>query len=129
MIRKYLIPILAIVGVAFGVTTVLNGNKVVPPASPVADPSQAPYAVFVAGSGIVEASSENIAIGTEIPGIVSKIFVEIGSRVRAGDPLFTIDDRAARAELAQREAGVQVAEAALVQATNQLALAESLTDP
>jgi len=128
MIRKYVIPLLAVVGVGFGVTTVINGNKVVPPALPVADPSQAPYTTFVAGSGIVEASTENIAIGTEIAGVVSKIHVEIGSRVKAGDPLFTIDDRAARAELAQRQAGVQVAEASLAQATNQLALAESLTD-
>jgi HlyD family secretion protein len=128
MIRRYVIPILALAGVGFGVATVLNGNKVVPPALPVADPSQAPYATFVAGSGIVEASTENIAIGTEIAGVVSKIHVEIGSRVNAGDPLFTIDDRAARAELAQRQAGVQVAVATVAQATNQLALAESLTD-
>jgi len=128
MIRKYLIPLLAVVSVGFGVATVINGNKVVPPALPVAAPSQAPYTTFVAGSGIVEASTENIAIGTEIAGVVSKSYPEIGSRVKAGDPLFTIDDRAARAELAQRQAGVQVAEASVAQATNQLALAESLTD-
>jgi len=128
MIRKYIIPILAVVGLGFGIATVVQGNKVNPPALPVADPSKAPYQTSVAGSGIVEASTENIAIGTDIAGLVSKIYVQIGSRVKAGDPLFTIDDRATRAQLAQQQAALQVADATVNQATNQLALAESLTD-
>ena len=128
MIRKYLIPILAVAGIGFGAVTVVRGNKVTPPALPVAEPAKAPYQTFVAGSGIVEASTENIAIGTDIAGLVSKIYVQIGSRVKAGDPLFTIDDRATRAQLAQQQAALQVAEATVLQASNQLALAESLTD-
>ena len=128
MIRKYLIPILAVAGIAFGVVTVVKGNKTNPPAPPVAAPAKAPYQTFVAGSGIVEASTENIAIGTEIAGLVSKIYVQIGSHVKAGDPLFMIDDRAARAQVAQQQAAVQVAKATLDQATNQLALATALTD-
>ena len=128
MIRKYLIPILAAAGIGFGIATVVKGNKVNPPAPPVAEPAKTPYQTFVAGSGIVEASTENIAIGTEIAGLVSKIYVQIGSHVKAGDPLFTIDDRATRAQLAQQEAAVQVAETTLDQASNQLALATALTD-
>ena len=128
MIRKYLIPILAVAGIGFGIVTVVRGNKVTPPAPPVAEPSKAPYRTFVAGSGIVEASTENIAIGTDIAGLVSKIYIQIGSHIKAGDPLFTIDDRTTRAQVAQQQAAVQVAEATLTQAENQLALAESLTD-
>ena len=128
MIRKYVIPILALAGIGFGIMTVVRGNKVNPPAPPVAEPSISPYQTFVAGSGIVEASTENIAIGTDIAGLVAKIYVQIGSRVKTGDPLFTIDDRATRAQLAQQQAAVQVAEATLQQATNQLALAENLSD-
>ena len=128
MLRKYLIPILAAAGIGFGIATVIKGNKADPPALPVADPPKAPYQAFVAGSGIVEAGTENIAIGTEVAGLVSKIFVQIGSHVKAGDPLFTIDDRATRAQLAQQQAAVQVAEATVNQVTNQLALAEALTD-
>lgn len=128
MIRKYLIPILALAGIGFGVATVVNGNKVLPPAAPVAEPSKAPYQTFVAGSGIVESSTENIAIGTEVPGLVSKIYVHIGSRVKAGDQLFTIDDRATRAELAQKQAALQVAEATVEQATNQFAIVQALAD-
>jgi RND family efflux transporter MFP subunit len=128
MIRKYLIPVLALAGIGFGVVTVVNGNKVLPPAAPVAEPSKAPYQTFVAGSGIVESSTENIAIGTEVAGLVSKIYVHIGSHVKAGDPLFTIDDRATRAELAQKQAALQVAEATVEQATNQFAIVQALAD-
>jgi len=134
MIRKYLIPILAVAGIGFGIVMVARGNKTNPPAPPVAQPSQSPYPTFVAGEGTVEASSgnlatsENIAIGTQVAGLVSKIYVQVGSRVKAGDLLFTIDDRATLAQLAQQQAAVQVAEATLEQATNQFALAEDLTD-
>src|SRR5215469_13247137 len=119
MIRKYIIPILAVAGIGFGIVTVVRGNKVNPPAPAVAEPSKAPYDTFVAGSGIVEASTENIAIGTELAGLVSKIYVQIGSRVKAGEPLFTIDDRATRAQLTTRLASVQVAKAQLADSKNQ----------
>jgi RND family efflux transporter MFP subunit len=128
MIRKFVLPVLAVVGLGVAIFTVVSGSKATIPAPPVADPAQSPYRAFVAGSGIVEASTENIAIGTQLPGIVSKIYVQIGSQVKAGDPLFTIDDRAQRAELATRSASVQVAEAQVGDSRNQLALAESITD-
>ena len=128
MIRKYVLPGLAVAGLGVAIFTVVAGSKAIVPARPVADPAQSPYRAFVAGSGIVEASTENIAIGTELSGVVSKIYVQIGSRVKTGDPLFTIDDRARRAELATRKASVQVAEAQLADSQNQLALAESITD-
>jgi RND family efflux transporter MFP subunit len=128
MIRKFVLPGLAVVGLGVAIFTVIAGSKATVPAPAVADPAQPPYRAFVAGSGIVEASTENIAVGTQLPGIVSQIFVQVGSRVKTGDPLFTIDDRAQRAELATRRASVQVAEAQLADSKNQLALAESITD-
>ena len=78
--------------------------------------------------GLVETSTENIAVGTEIGGVVTNIYVEIGSQVKAGDPLFSIDSRATRAELATRQAAVQVAEAELAEAEYQLELGQRLTD-
>jgi RND family efflux transporter MFP subunit len=107
---------------------VVSGSKATVPAPAVADPSPSPYKTFVAGSGIIEASSENIAIGTDIGGVVTKIYVKIGSQVKAHDPLFTIDDRTAQAALIQRQAAVTVAEAGLTQATNQLMLVQNLSD-
>ena len=111
MVRKILLPILAIVGVMFAVYTVVAGNRQTPPAKPVAQPSQANYDSYVAGAGIVEASTENIAIGTLVPGVVTEIGVKVGDSVKAGQPLFRIDDRDLRAELVVRQAAVKSAEA------------------
>jgi RND family efflux transporter MFP subunit len=126
MFRKFIIPLLALAGVIFAVFTVIRGGKTRPPVPPVSDAPRSPYQRFVAGSGIVESSTENISIGTPIAGIVSEIFVQIGRNVKTGDPLFTIDDRALRAELATRRAAVQVAEAQLADASYDLTLAGGL---
>jgi multidrug resistance efflux pump len=48
--------------------------------------------------------------------------------VKTGDPLFSVDSRATRAEVATRQAAVQVAEAALAEAKYQLDLGKRLTD-
>lgn len=111
MIRKYFLPALSLAGVLLGVYVAIQGAHVIPPAQPVADPAQSPYSAFVAGSGIIEASTENIAIGTNVGGIVSRVFVQVGSDVKAGAPLFLIDDRAQLAEVTLRDAAVKVAEA------------------
>ena len=128
MFRKYLLPAIAFAGILLAILVASRANKTLPPATPVAAAPQPPYRAFVAGSGIIEANTENIAIGTHIAGIVSKIYVQIGSQVKAGDPLFTIDDRAQRALLATKAAGVKVAEAQLAHANYELGLGEGLTE-
>ena len=127
MFRKYIIPLVALAGVAFAVFSVVRGDKKPPSVPPVSEAPHSPDHASVAGSGIVEASTENISIGTQIAGIVAKIFVQIGSNVKAGDPLFKIDDRSLLAELNIRRATVQVAEAQLADAQYELALAKSLS--
>lgn len=154
MLRRYFLPLLAVVGVAFAIWTVVTGSRPIPAAPPVVPPAQAPFASYVAGSGIIEASTQNIAVGTHVSGVVSEMFVKVGDSVKAGTPLFKLDDRALQAELAQRraslrmyqeqltkllrqprpeeipeyEANVKAAEASLGDARSQLAVAESLQD-
>lgn len=126
MFRKYVIPLIALAGVAFAIFTVFWSNKLPPSAPPVSEVPQSPYPTFVAGSGLVEASTENISLGTHVAGIVSKIFVQIGSNVKAGNPLFTIDDRVTRADINTRRATVRVAEVQLAEAKYDIALVEPL---
>lgn len=126
MFRKYIIPLIALAGIAFAVYTVVWGDKPPPSAPPVSEAPQSPYPAFVAGSGIVEASSENISIGTHVAGIVARIYVKIGSDVKAGDPLFTLDERATRADIATHQAAVQVTESQLAEAKYGLTLIEPL---
>jgi HlyD family secretion protein len=113
MIRKYIIPVLAITGIVFAILMLKVSGRPVPAAPPVAEPAQTPFHSSIAGAGIIEARSENIAIGTQVPGIVTEIYVKIGSIVKAGDPLFKIDDRSLQAELAVRKTLLNLAQARL----------------
>ena len=113
MIRKYVLTLLAVAGICLAAYTVIKGGQHPPPALPVANPAEAPFESYVAGAGLVESSTENIAIGTFIPGVVTRVYVKPGAEVKAGDPLFTVDDRAVRAEIAVREATLATARAQL----------------
>ena len=126
MIRKFLLPALALGGIILGIYVAVSGSKTVTPAAPVSEAAQSPYKSFVAGSGLIEASTENIAIGTTVPGIVSRIFVQHGGDVKAAQPLFTLDDRAQLAEVALRDAAVKVAEAQLADLKEALGFNEAL---
>ncbi len=126
MFRKYILTILALVGVGLGIVAALRSARTMVPTPMVSDAPTPPYQAFVAGAGLVEANTENIAIGTQLAGIVSQVYVKIGSPVAPGDPLFTIDDRAQRALVAQRQAAVLVAEPQVADAKYELKLAESL---
>ncbi|MCC6320484.1 MAG: biotin/lipoyl-binding protein [Phycisphaerales bacterium] len=113
MVIKYLLPVLAAAGVGLAVYTVATENKPRPVVPPVVEPAAAPFATYVAGAGLIEASTENISVGSPVGGIVREVRVKAGQRVNAGDPLFTIDDRTVRAELAYRKAALEVANSEL----------------
>jgi multidrug resistance efflux pump len=106
MIRKYLLPVLAIAGLAFAIWTTIQGAKTQPPARPVSDPPRSPFANKISGSGIVEASTRNISIGSHVSGIVARVFVTVGQRVKQGDPLFVLDNRKQQADLVVKEAAL-----------------------
>ena len=129
MVRKYMIPVLALVGILFALWMLRQGSKPVIHAEPVADPPHVEFANRISGTGIVEASSRNISIGAHLPGIVARVHVKVGERVKAGSPLFSIDDRARLADLAVREARVREAEANLQDLRAQLQIAEKVKDP
>lgn len=120
---RYGLPALAAVGLGFALFSVLTSPERTEAAPALAAPA-APYPHTVAGVGVVEPRSEEIAIGTNLPGIVSAVHVRAGDRVEAGAPLFTIDDRAARAERALAEAQVRSAEVSLADARDQAQRAE-----
>jgi multidrug efflux pump subunit AcrA (membrane-fusion protein) len=110
---KYGLPILALLGVLLAVYTVTAQNRPTPVQPPVAQPASAPFSANVPGAGLVEPSTEFIGVGTHAPGIVARVYVKAGEHVKAGDPLFSVDDRSLRAELATREAAVRASRASL----------------
>ena len=105
----------------------LNGQSPVTP--PPIDPSPKPYAVSVAASGIIEALSENVAIGVPEAGLVTKVHVKVWDSIREGQPLFTLDGRELQAELAVNEANAIVAEATLRRLEDQLTRLKGVNDP
>ncbi|MDD5321656.1 MAG: HlyD family efflux transporter periplasmic adaptor subunit [Methylococcales bacterium] len=132
---KYILPLLAVAGFLFAAYTVISGNKPVPVAKAVTEPASAPFKSFIAGAGIVEAQSQNIAIGTPLPEIVKTVAVKVGDQVKAGAPLFYLDDRDTRAilaikiaDLAKAKADVSVAKATFSDAKSLSDLAEAVTD-
>ena len=99
MNHRYALPLLAVIGLALAVSTVIQGNQTTPLVEPAVHSAKVPFASYVAGAGMIEASTENIAIGTPVSGIVTAIYVTWGDRVNAGEPLFKIDDRDLQGQL------------------------------
>lgn len=114
MFTKYVLPLLAIVGMAFAAVKVVEARKPMPPSTPLQSPPTRPSEYrSIAGAGLVEARMENIPIGAPAPGVVWEVFVKINQKVKKGDPLFRIDDRALQAELKVRQAMLDAAVAQL----------------
>ncbi len=118
MIRKYVVPLMAVLGVLLAVYTVRSENQTKPVAEPVAQPAVSPYPDSVAGSGIIEASTRNIEVGTPVAGVVQEVAIEAGDQVKAGDVLFRIDGRSQQAELEVRKAALEIAEQTLARLKN-----------
>jgi RND family efflux transporter MFP subunit len=114
-------------GVCIAIIAVLYDNRPVRMQSPPIPVPKVPYSSFIAGAGIVEASTGNIAIGTPVSGIVMGIFVKVGDHVKSGDPLFKIDDRDLQGQLMTGLAKIKEAEASLQKPKHLLDYAEDLT--
>ena len=110
------LPAAAVVGLLLATLVVFRSNTKKPASVPVAQPAEAPYASYIGGSGIIEASNQNISIGTSLPGIVKTVAVKVGDMAKAGRPLFQIDDRELRADLLVKQADLAKAEAAVQEA-------------
>jgi len=129
MIRKFLLPVLAAAGVIAAIVAVVLENRPSPQTGPVVPLPRPTFASYVAGGGVIEASSGNIAVGTPMPGIVTSIFVKWGDHVKAGDRIFALDDRDLQAQMPPALAREKESEARAEQARAQLRLAESVPDP
>jgi len=135
-LSQWIVPALAAVGLSAMLITVAAGDKTFPVAAPLAQPARPPFTDTVSGAGIVEASTQNIAVAAPLAGVISRVNVVAGQQVAQGAPLFTLDEKPLAAEIVSREASVQVAvarvtetEAQLAEANDQLAKVRSLSDP
>ena len=119
MVIKYVLPVVALGLLAFAIWSVAGARQEGPPAAPPLEPPRSPYEAPVAGSGIIEPRTEDIEVGSPLPGVVVEVFVEEDQKVRAGDKLFRLDDRQELAELSARTAVVTAAQAELTRLEQQ----------
>lgn len=114
-----------------------------------------PFSSYISGVGIAEASSENMSIGAPLNRIVDKVLVKVGEKVNKGEILFTLENRDLKAnvneqqiayntalaklkrleafprpeDLAESEASLKKAQAALELAKKQYDMVLALSDP
>lgn len=137
---RQILPAIALAGLVVAAFFIISGLPDRELTQPEREPPRAPAALAeqarVAGSGVVEPASELIQIGSALSGLISGLYVQPGDRVAPGQVLFTVDDRAARAQLqeaqaaiAQARAGIAEANSARRVAARQLALYRDVDDP
>ncbi|HKB00502.1 MAG TPA: efflux RND transporter periplasmic adaptor subunit [Methyloceanibacter sp.] len=107
--KKFGLPLLALVALIFAAASAWKWRSVYKSTPPPLPPPTAGFQRTVGAVGLVEASSENIAISTPVPGLAVKVYVKAGERVKAGQKLFSLDDRDLLAELEVRRAALEVA--------------------
>lgn len=128
MIRKYFFLLLALVGAIFGALTVYKSEQTFPVPPILFPPAASPYTHSIAGAGIIEASSQNISIGTPFNEIITKIHVIEGDWVKAGDPLFELDLRNFNALLETAKASLDLVLSDLADKKTQYSFYQRLKD-
>lgn len=133
--KKTILPLIAFGALTFGIISVVRSQPRHEFSVPPSPPPVSPYAHAVAAEGLVEASSENISIGTPLSDVVAEVPVVVGQFVKRGEPLFKLDDRQLQADLASRRAELSVAESQVkvdstlfADAKQQLDFADTLSD-
>jgi HlyD family secretion protein len=113
MLRKLAVPIVAGLMLLFAIYHVVKAQQSPVKSAPPVEPARSPFGRTLAASGVVEAKTENIAIGSHLPGIVNEVSAKVGQKLKAGDVMFKLDDRHLQAELKLRAANHAAAEAQL----------------
>lgn len=111
-------------------------NQPIVGGNPPVMPPEKPYKEAVAATGILEALSENVAIGVPIPTLVTDVFVKVNDSVKKDQPLLKLDDRDLLAEqittqsqIEVHRAQIAVSQAQLAKLETQLKRLNSVNDP
>ncbi len=109
------LPVVAAVAAAGAMLSISRSQPQVVSLSPAISPPVQPRVTnaslgFIGAAGLIEAKDQEIEIGSHTSGVVSKVLVKAGDRVKAGDPIFVLDERAAKGNLALRRAELAAAE-------------------
>ena len=119
---------LALAGVVAAVLLVRKMQQRPKDPGPFSPPARSLYEDKVAATGLIESSRENVKLASPKAALVTKVFVKVGDPVKAGDPLFQLDNREAdaradtmAAQLDSMRATLAAEEVAVADWTDQLA--------
>lgn len=118
--------VVAFLGIIAGLVSAYLYRQELPAHAPLA-PTRDPYTEGIYAEGIVQSpleNGENINIYPEVGGTVTRIFVHDGQTVGKDAPLLAMDDSVQKEVVAEDEAKVGAAQAALIYQRHQLAILE-----
>lgn len=121
------VPLIALGMLIFAVSSAWP-EKEPPPPTIQNPPPAAEFAARIAGIGVTEPQSENIAIGTPIAGIVESVGVQVGDRVEKDQLLFALDTRDVFARLEASRAQLSSARVEAEEASRQWEIIKSIAD-
>lgn len=109
---RVVLPLIAVGLIAFAFSVAYRPGADPAMAQPAGVPAMAnPRAgSVIAALGVVEPSSEQIAVASELPGVVREVLVRAGQDVEQGAALFRLDSRAVEARLGAARAALRVAQ-------------------
>lgn len=122
--NQRLLPFAAVVVLLLASVPILRTQPRASTTEPRLPPPRADFEKRVPAVGLVEPASENVAIASHLPGVVTEVLVKFGQEVRAGDPLVRLDTRALKAATAERRNEVAPREALVDAATARAGLAD-----
>ncbi|MBS0652221.1 MAG: efflux RND transporter periplasmic adaptor subunit [Verrucomicrobia bacterium] len=126
--RKFLLPGLAALGACIALVVVFWTQRQLPVPPILYQPAKSPYKHWIAGAGVIEASSQNISVGSPFSEIVTKIHVTEGDRVKQGELLFELDLRFFESQLISAQADLDAAIVNLENQRVQFSFYERLSD-
>ena len=107
--KRLVMPVVGVLAAFWATFSIARTHPHREATEPPARPPVSDFENTVAAVGLVEASTENISVGSPLAAIVAKVFVTAGQTVKQGDPLFELDVRHLRADQGVKEQALAVA--------------------
>jgi HlyD family secretion protein len=109
LMTRWMLPLIAALSLGLAIFWVIAVRPSSHASSPPLPPPEAPAGQSVAAVGLVEPETETIEVSCAVAGLITRVHVHAGDAVKAGQPLFSVDDRNAQAELLLRLAAADAA--------------------
>jgi len=120
-VRSFFILILvSIIGVGVAVGMMYYTELENPSQAEALPSMKLPYHSFIAGTGVIEANSQNIYVGSLVQGVIKKVMVQSGDKIKKGDLLFEIDDSREKVQIPVLKAEIKVSQTQVNSSRHQL---------